>query len=103
MAGKGGKRPGAGRPKKRIINQDVAGRILERVKAEDLWVEVVQKARKARNTAELQTALRYLEDRHYGRPHESVAVNARVALTPGARLERVAALVQKLTGKAGRE
>lgn len=77
MAVRGGKRQGAGRPKSsRPVNQAVAARIKERVKAEELWVFLVgkaaQKARDTGNTSDLRQALEYLDDRDLGRCVDTV-------------------------------
>ena len=73
---RGGKRtPGPGkkmgRPKtRRPVDGNVARKIKERVKAEELWVflvaKAVEKAKNTGNTADLRNALEYLDDRDLG-------------------------------------
>ena len=77
---RGGKRtPGAGkklgRPKdkkSRPVDGNVARKIKERVKAEELWIFLIakaaEKAKQTGHTADLRNALEYLDDRDYGKP-----------------------------------
>lgn len=92
--------PIIGRPKKRLIDQDVAGRILAKVQAENLWVEIIDKARHARNTLELQSALRYLEDRHLGRPTEHKQIDGNLTYEPSSATERLERLLAEGVRKA---
>lgn len=94
----GGKRTGAGRKKQeRPTNANVAGRILAQAKAEQLWLSLIDLERRRlgiNKSGELSVAekgaitgpdyqgrfsiipltnlLRYLEDRAYGRPMDTV-------------------------------
>jgi hypothetical protein len=61
-----------GRPKaQRVVDGNVARKIKERVKAEELWVFLIgkaaQKAKDTGKTADLRQALEYLDDRDLGR------------------------------------
>ncbi len=79
---RGGKRtPGEGkalgRPKvSRPVTQQVAARIKAQVKAEKLWIFLIQrsakKAQETGNTSDLRQALEYLDDRDWGRPVDTV-------------------------------
>ena len=55
---RGGKRSGSGRPKAKRLT-DMAERILAKAKAEQLWLEVIEKARKSGKTYELASILHY--------------------------------------------
>ena len=90
----GGTRPGAGRKKKeRPTNASMAQRVLTRVKAEETWVAMVEREKKRLgldgtkqedgnaidsgdqgkcSIIPLTNLLRYLEDRAYGRPMDTV-------------------------------
>jgi len=63
----GGHRAGAGRKRKRPIDQEMAARILARVKVEELLIELIGKARKSKTTHELREILKYLIDRRDGK------------------------------------
>jgi hypothetical protein len=45
----------------------MAARILAKVEAEELWLELIEKARHSDKTYELASLLHYLEDRAYGK------------------------------------
>jgi hypothetical protein len=98
MAGPGGKRAGAGRKKQeRPTNSGVANRVLARAKAEELWCSMIDLERRRLGINQdgslserqkgaisgpdyqgkfsiipLTNLLRYLEDRAYGRPMDTV-------------------------------
>lgn len=116
----GGKRTGAGRKKvERPTNANVAQKVLNQAKAETLWLSVIElerrrlginkngelsEAEKGAITGPdyqgkfsiipLTTVLRYLEDRAYGRPMDTVnhlhnkplEVNATLTLGEGMRI-----------------
>jgi hypothetical protein len=42
------------------------------VRAEELWLKLIQKAKQAETTHELVAILKYLEDRAYGKPMQAV-------------------------------
>ena len=79
---RGGKRtPGEGkklgRPKvNRPVDGNIARKIKARVKAEELWVfliqQAAQKAKETKNTSDLRQALEYLDDRDMGRCVDTV-------------------------------
>jgi hypothetical protein len=50
----------------------MAERILAKAKAEQLWLEAIEKARKSDKTYELASILHYLEDRAMGRTAQTV-------------------------------
>ena len=102
MAERGGKRTGAGRPKaERATNTGVAQRVLKEIRAEQLWFSLVEleknrlgigaRAQLLQRATEISAGaisgpdypgrfsiiplvnlLRYLEDRAYGRPMDTV-------------------------------
>lgn len=94
MAGQGGKRTGAGRKKQdRPTNSAVAAKVLAKAKAEDLWLSMIDLEKKRLgldgkqaekgaidgpdyqgkfSIIPLTNLLRYLEDRAYGRPVDTV-------------------------------
>ena len=102
MAPRGGKRTGAGRPKaERATNTGVAQRVLKEIRAEQLWLSLVEleknrlgigaRAQLLQRATEISAGaisgpdypgrfsiiplvnlLRYLEDRAYGRPMDTV-------------------------------
>ena len=70
-----------GRPKStqgRPVDGNVARKIKQRIKAEELWVQCValayKKARETGNTADLRQCLEYLDDRDFGRCAQSVFI-----------------------------
>src|SRR5258708_29242031 len=98
MGQRGGKREGAGRKKvERPTNANVAGKVLAQAKAEQLWLSLIDLERRrlginkdgTLSQAEkdaitgpdyrgnfsiipLTNLLRYLDDRHYGRPLDTL-------------------------------
>jgi hypothetical protein len=116
MAERGGKRQGAGRKKQeRPTNAACASRVLAKAKAEQLWLDMIdlekrrlgldgKQAEKGAidgpdyqgkfSIIPLTNLLRYLEDRAYGRPMDTVnhlhdkplEVNATLELGAGMRL-----------------
>lgn len=66
-----------GRPKStRPVDGNVARKIKERVRAEELWVflvaQAVKKAKETSNTADLRAALEYLDNRDLGNTTDNV-------------------------------
>ena len=91
MAGRGGARAGAGRKKQeRPTNQNVAAKVLAQAKAEQTWLDMIALEKRRLFGSEtggkvdsgdyqgkysiipLTNLLRYLEDRAYGRPVDTV-------------------------------
>ncbi len=73
MAGKGGKRAGAGRPK-RVITQakkDLSSEILASVNQKKIWRELLN----SKDPKIKMDAVKYLTDRAHGRARESVKVS----------------------------
>jgi hypothetical protein len=88
-----------GRPKSvRVVDGNVARKIKQRVKAEELWVYLIHtaanKAKTTGNTADLRNALEYLDNRDLGNTVDNVnhmhdkplEVNATLNLGEGMRL-----------------
>ena len=102
---RGGARPGAGRKKQiRVVDANVAKRIKERIKAEELWVFLVakatEKATNTGNTSDLRQALEYLDDRDLGKCTQPMEVDGKLNLNLAARRERVRELLTRLAGKS---
>jgi|SRR5581483_7940465 len=69
--------PRIGRPKaERATSNKVAGQVLKEVNAKAKWLRIIElaseKAEGTKNTADLQNALKYLEDREYGKTVDTV-------------------------------
>jgi len=75
--GRGGARPGAGRPKgslgrKKLVSQDIAVKILAGIDEKKSWTELLASTDER---IKLES-LRYLSDRAYGRPSQSLELQA---------------------------
>lgn len=84
MAGKGGKRPGAGRKPSTIkgiakkLPRESAELLLSEINANSKWVSL---ANSADERIQLET-LKYLTDRAYGKPPQAIEASAVVAARP---------------------
>lgn len=83
MAGKGGKRPGAGRkPGSRTAAQqkaiDIAGTVLAKIDAEATWIALL----KCGDPKVIQTTMIYLTNRVHGMPTQPIAGDRENPLVP---------------------
>ena len=111
---RGGKRtPGEGkklgRPKvNRPVDGNIARKIKARVKAEELWVfliqQAAQKAKETKNTSDLRQALEYLDDRDMGRCNEKdpTVRNPQLNADPEQRIAEIFALAESRAGRVSK-
>lgn len=86
---RGGARPGAGRKKNtRPTDQSLAGRVLEKAKAEEKWLQLLD----SEDEHVVLGALKYLTDRHEGKAPQPIDLSA--------RRKKLTDLIARLAGTA---